>query len=501
MYLIVIGILAIVLALSQPVYDLVKHPGLVMLAVAVATLLPPAVSILLTRRVLRELDRHPERPSRGQSVFSRGMLVVQALLAVCHGATLLCTDWLVLCDSVPVVGRWPLIPGLLAILPFLASIVLLWLCIYPADRAVRQIAFEMYLFRGKPLRPVWPLMQYLLYNLRHQVLFVLIPMLLILATHDVIVHYHKQIHAATGMPYATDLLVGSAALLVAVIAPAILRRVWVTQRLPDGPLRDRLLFLARRLRLRFREILVWRSGGLVVNAAVMGIVAPLRYVLITDAMLEQMDDTKIEAVFGHEAGHVKRHHILFFLLFALVSGCAVTIFSIRARGLARTDHALYEVMATLLGVALMAKWGLLFGWISRRFERQADVYGVRTLAASGLPCSQPCVVHTPAGNPEKRRKRDALCTTAAEVFGQALNEVALLNGIRPEARSWRHSSISSRSRFVQALAQDPPRLRRFERTVLAIQLAILAAAGVSTFWAAWDMGIWSTLQRWLPGAG
>ena len=88
---------------------------------------------------------------------------------------------------------------------------------------------------------------------------------------------------------------------------------------------------------------------MIVNAAVMGIVAPLRYVLITDAMIEQMDDTKIEAVFGHEAGHVKHHHIPCFLLFALTSGCIVTLFSVYTRGMPRSD---YQVWVTVLGVLL-----------------------------------------------------------------------------------------------------------------------------------------------------
>ena len=118
---------------------------------------------------------------------------------------------------------------------------------------------------------------------------------------------------------------------------------------------------------------------LIVNAAVMGVVAPLRYVLITDGMLEQLEDTKIEAVFGHEAGHVKRHHILYFLLFVLISGCVVTIFSVRTQHLDSQSLQL-QLLATLVGVVLLFKWAVLFGWISRRFERQADIFGVRTLA-------------------------------------------------------------------------------------------------------------------------
>lgn len=491
MYMIVIGVLAIVLTLSGPLYRLVAEPSLVMTAVAAATLVPPIFAWGLRGRVLYTLDRHPERPGRGQAVYGRGMTIAQWLLGICHAGLMLTTDWLRLVHRMPVVGDWPLIPGLMALTPFLLSIILVWVVVFPADRAVRQIALEVYLFRGKPVRPVWHLGQYLLYNLRHQVLFVLIPMLLILAASDIVLLFEESIRELAGQRYAPDFAIGVAAIGVALITPEILRHVWVTQRLPAGPLRDRLLLLCERLRLRCRDILVWRSGGMVVNAAVMGVVAPLRYVLITDAMLEQMSDRQIEAVFGHEAGHVKHHHIPFFLLFALLSGCAVTLFSVYTRDIAQRDHATYQLLATGLGVLLLVKWGVVFGWISRRFERQADVFGVRALALSGLPCDQPCHFHRDGVTPTTKRRGQPLCISAAHVFSNALHEVAVLNGIQPEARSWRHSSIGSRSRLLLKFAQDPTALCRFERLIRVIQITLFViTVGVSA-WAAHELGIWA----------
>jgi STE24 endopeptidase len=495
MYLLVIGISAVVLTLNGPLYGLISGPRLMGAALAAATLLPAVIALFVMRHVLRLLDADPGHPARGQAAHARGLGVVQGLLAVGQGGLMLVTDWLTWCNQLPVVGTWPAVPGLVALLPLLASILLVWTALYPADRAVRQIAVELYLLRGKPLRPVWRYVQYLLYNLRHQVLFVLIPMLLILVASDVIGHYSVALRRLTGQTYAPDVLVGAAAVVVAVITPEILRHVWITQRLPDGALRDRLLLLAGKLRLRFREILIWRSGGMMVNAAVMGVVAPLRYVLLTDGMLEQMEDAKIEAVFGHEAGHVKRHHILFLLLFAFISGCLATIFTVRTHATAGGLLDTQQLLVVRLGAVLAFKWGFLFGWISRRFERQADIYGVTTLALSGLPCVRACAVHSVPENPGPTAGGNALCATAAHVFGDALNEVALLNGIRPEARSWRHSSISSRSRFLQELAQQPQKARSFEREVLLVKLGILIAAVVSGVWAAHDLKILSLLSR------
>jgi STE24 endopeptidase len=457
------------------------------------------------------------------------MIAVQALLGVGHAGVLLCTGWLPLCHDIPIVGGWLVVPEVIAIVPFLTSVVLVWAVTHPAYAAIRQIALETYIFRSRPIHPVWGTLEYIVYNLRHQVLFILAPMFLILTAREVIGHYEENMARLSGGKFLPDFLLGTATAGVAVIAPVILRYVWVTQRLPEGPLRDRLVTLCKRLKLRYREILVWRSGGMIVNAAVMGVLAPFRYLLITDGMIEQMDDQKIEAVFGHEAGHVKRHHILFFLLFALISGCIVTIAQAFTVGMSGRTR---DIAATLVGAVLIFKWGVLFGWISRRFERQADVFGVRTLAMMGLPCSLPCPVHNPAvslhsptgqdaavesgeatepggtavaiartSTPTVHDKQlvrgDRICTTAAAIFGDTLNQVAVLNGIPPESKSWRHGSIASRSRVLPRYAADPAATARFERHVFRVKIAILTAAIVGAAWAAYEMQLWRLLGVWV----
>ena len=150
----------------------------------------------------------------------------------------------------------------------------------------------------------------------------------------------------------------------------------------------------------------------------------------------------------------------------------------------------------ITAAALAVKWGVLFGFISRCFERQADIYGVRTLAASGLPCNLACRLHTPEQTPNPGTSQppgDPLCQAAAHVFGETLNDVAALNGIPTESRSWRHGSISSRSRTVVSLAQDPQATARFERRVYWVKLAIFLAALASGLWAAWDLKLWTLL--------
>lgn len=506
MFLVVIGILSIILAFPRPPYLLLRDPGAILALTALATLLPPLAAWLASRRCLRALERHIEDPEIGQRLLSSGLGWTQGLLGVGHAAILLTTDLLRMCDRAPWLGKLLVAPGLLAVTPFLLSLTLVWIASYPADRAIRQIALEASLLRGAPTRPVWSLSDYLVYNLRSQVLFIFAPMFLILAARDLIEMYEKPLarfsrsvlmpptpagaNPALAYDFLPDLLLGASAGVIALLAPLFLRYVWVTRPLPQGPLRDRLLHLCLQLRMRCREILVWQSGGMIVNAAVMGVFSPLRFVLITDAMLEQMDDTRIEAVFGHEAGHVKRKHLWYFLLFAFISGCAVMVLSALRPMFSASE---YQLVTGIFATGLILKWTLLFGWISRRFERQADLYGVRTLALANLPCHLPCKLHRQGGGPAPAG--DPLCQSAAHIFAATLHDVAHLNGIPPEARSWRHGSIAKRSRTVVQMAQDPLATARFERMVGVIQGLILLGALAAAAVTVWQVELWRPLLR------
>ena len=200
------------------------------------------------------------------------------------------------------------------------------------------------------------------------------------------------------VPFAPDILLGFAAALVFLTAPWMLKRIWITQPLPEGPLRTRLQSLCERTGLKCADILAWQTGGMVVNAAVMGLLRPLRYVLLSDALLESMSEKQIEAVFGHEAGHVRHHHIQFFLLFAVASMLVVSgLMEVLVRFTSGPD-AWFQLSLTavqIIGFAtILCLWATVFGFISRRFERQADLFGARTVTPEhDEQCVIPCGVH------------------------------------------------------------------------------------------------------------
>lgn len=165
-------------------------------------------------------------------------------------------------------------------------------------------------------------------------------------------------------------LVATAGILL--LAPAMIVRVWRTRPLPAGELRSRLEGSRRRMRLQYRDVLVWETGGVLVNAGVMGLLAPVRYVLLSDGLLDQLDPDAVEAIFAHEAGHVVHHHIFHMSAFMVGLGLLCVLAAEWLAGGFLTGPV--QTLPALLAVAALGAW--LFGMLSRRFERQADVLRV-----------------------------------------------------------------------------------------------------------------------------
>jgi STE24 endopeptidase len=378
------------------------------------------------------------------------------------------------------------VPGIQLVLlsPLLAVLLLGWACTYGVERALHRYAGDT-TFPGRGA--------YVALQARHNLLL-LIPALLLITLQQILLSFLPG-GATEGLVAA--LTVGLAVTVV-VLIPWILRTVLGLRPLPDGPLRRRLESAARRLRFRCSDILLWETHDSLANAMVTGIVPWLRYVIITDRLAEHMTGPELEAVFGHEVSHVKHRHMLYYMGFIVVS-LALGWFGWQALDgslmppLKEWMHGafpdVYRVLAEygvfedllLLGL-LCVEIVVLFGFISRRCERQADVDGCRAVS-----CTDPlCAFHTddeplpPNGH--------GLCPTGIRTFIGALEKVALLNGISRERpgwlSSWQHSTIAKRVRFLERLAADPREESRLHFSVRLIQLGILTGLVAVVLWAA-----------------
>lgn len=167
--------------------------------------------------------------------------------------------------------------------------------------------------------------------------------------------------------------------------------------LPAGPLRDRLLALAKNTRFPARQIEVMDGSkrSRHSNAFFTGF-GRFRKIVLFDTLIQQLSESELEAVLAHEIGHNKRQHLL--KLFA-ASALSLLAGLYGLAWLARQGwfYAAFGFPSDHLAPALLL-FGLIAGavtfWISplthfwsRRFEFQADAF-----AAQNLPTVEPLVL-------------------------------------------------------------------------------------------------------------
>lgn len=455
----------------------------------VVLLQPPilaAAAWLSSRHAHRLLVRQPGAPQAAQHFHHRATVWLRAATIAGFAAAVFLTRWPIwFTFSTPALQ---IVGDLVVLSPFVVGVLALWVAAYPLERALRAHAVSFAPHMGPEQTRRWRLRSYLDFNLRHHVFVVAVPMTLILFAANMTRGYEQSLRAWSGWTWTPDVLLGVVALGVFLLAPVTLTRIWRTMPLEAGQVRTRLEAVCRAIGLKCREILIWHSDGMMINAAVMGVFAPVRFVLLSDGLLATMDARQIEAVFGHEAGHVRHRHIQYLLVFAFVGWLLVAaLMELLAQTAidaeqARTSSGVTTQGIQVIGVvATVLYWGFGFGWLSRRFERQADVFGAQCVTPEPAECTLPCSVHPDRETVLAGKGR--VCATGAARFTTALDRVALLNGIPYEERSWRHSSIASRIRFLASLAGDPGRGARFDRLIRRLKLLTLAVAIIgSALW-------------------
>ncbi len=504
MQFIVFAAFAIVLSVPEkgPPWETIHSPFWTAVIVAGQVVLAALVAAVGSWLVKRKLEYNPAWLPAAQRRMGQCSAVLRFVLIGGFTASVYLTDWSRFIARVDWMQRVWGLGEMVMLLPFLLGTVVSWVLLYPADRGIRQVSFDLRMWVNQPTHPAWSMWSYVTFMFRHHVLIILAPMVPIVMAIDAVstANYGRWLRQVTGVSWADQAVLVVVAGAVFLVAPVFLRFIWHTQSLPRGDLRARLDILCRKVGLRYRDILIWESDGMVVNAAVMGLLRPVRYILLSDGLLETMDDRKIEAVFGHEAGHVKHHHITFYLLFAITSMLIVGGISELVMREGRPMLGWLLTPATLKQVPdylhvsamlmVVGVWAMWFGPVSRRFEWQADLFGARSVTPPAEGCDRPCVLHgtypLDSTTQTKPIRPDlALCASGAHVFGEALERIAALNGIPLEARSWRHSSIGNRVRLLKRYAVDPNAVLRLNRAVAGIKAFLVVATIVGLGIGAW----------------
>lgn len=410
-------------------------------------------------------------------VADRALTGGQWGVLIVHGASVQVFGWMGTAQDV-FGGNVILLDLALAIVPPLIGLTLLWLLHEPMARRLRDAITLDAALSGRAVPRPRSRWDYLLLQWRVNILFILVPLLIIIAIGDVVDALYGVGPDSSRHQWQRDGLTLSGAAVVFLFAPLLARVVLGLKPMPDPLVREALLQVCRDHRVGVRDVLLWDTHGSMINGAVMGLIGPLRYVILTDALLQAMRPAEVIAVMAHEVGHARRRHLpwLIACLFALILAPSLVLdFVLRAVDAfimpVDVSHGSWLLHGVLGGVVLLAFVG--FGWVSRRFECQADAFAAQHL--SGLREA-----------PGERDAGTVITPEAVTIMTQALRAVATLHGINPRRSSWRHGSIAWRQRNLRRLAGAPLRNLPIDRVVQRIKIAAAVVLAVSISVAAYD---------------
>jgi Zn-dependent protease with chaperone function len=404
----------------------------------------------LTRIMFRHIERQDTRVgfARLDQLFHstqlRSSILAVAIFALDIYALNL-PSWV---NHLPLFARWPTLQAFIFLMLFMGYLSIVWGCAYDAYRKLYRPHFGRWDYIGSNISFSAP---------------ILLPWLLLSGVADLI--------NALPLPAPKAFLDTTEGqtiyfcvflVIVAVAGPVMIKSFWRCRPMDPGRQREQIEQLCRRAGMAYRDILYWPLfGGKMITAGVMGLIRRFRYILVTPSLLSLLAPEEIDAVIGHEIGHIKKKHLLFYLLFfagylvlSYVTFDVILYAMIFAEPVWRIVHrsganpgmVTSIVFSTMIICVFLVYFRYVFGFFMRNFERQADGY-VFTLFDSAAP----------------------LIST--------FYKISLTSGQPADRPNWHHYSIRERIEFLKKCEQDRLWIRRHDvriRRAIGIYLAGLA---------------------------
>jgi Zn-dependent protease with chaperone function len=245
----------------------------------------------------------------------------------------------------------------------------------------------------------------------------------------------------------------------------MIQKLWRCKPVEEGRERSGIEAICKKAGVGFADILYWPIfGSRMITAGVMGLIKRFRYILVTKSLLSLLDPEEVEAVIAHEAGHIKRNHLVFYLLFFLgymllaVSTFDLVIYSvIYAKPFYRflIDSGIRQptIISIWYGIAITAifliYFRFIFGYFMRNFERQADTHVFSFFES-------------------------------ARYLISTFEKIADAGGGSADKPNWHHFSIRERIYFLKKCDADRSLIRRHDGKIkksIAIYLAGLILTG------------------------
>ncbi len=368
-------------------------------------------------------------------------------------------------------------------LPYFAILFSAWLIYYDAERTLHCTTIL-----GPNNKEFWSRIGYFLNHLRQFALLVMLPVILFV-TQQTIDRFFPETTQSDWY------WLGSMAAILPLLLfmPLLIKPLLGLRTMPAGPVRARLEALAKRLRFHCTDFLLWPTHGAIANAMIVGFLPRIRYVIFTDRILNELPPDELDAVFGHEVGHAKHGHMWLYTVFlslSITTLAAAFLLLGQQLKLPKSAEKWFDFSQLIFAFSYIF---LVFGYLSRRCERQADVYGCRAVSC----INSNCLGHDETTVYPERAKR--LCATGIRTFIGALQRVhmvngnsgfdddraqtlrAIIGGFFEWMRSWLHSTMSRRITFLRTLIGNPQNEQLFQLHMRMLRVGLILGLVATLF--------------------
>jgi Zn-dependent protease with chaperone function len=389
--------------------------------------------------------------NRGSKAYFKAEKKLSVIALCFYAITLFSCDVHFYLTALSFNGKFPALVNIGGLAFFVLYLIIMWRRAKPAYEVIFSCRYNSTTFLFRNLKTNLP---------------IVLPWIFLSLSYDLLALlpfpvFSVFLHSETG-EYVSFLLF---LLLILILFPPMVHRLWNCTPFPEGPLLTHLQNFFKKQHFS-AKIFIWPLfEGRVITAGVMGIIPGLRYVMITPALLEHLTFEELDAVMAHEIGHIKKKHMLLYLL--IISGFSILAtfiiepftFFLLSRDYYYTllgltgftaENLLTMVMSVVVLFLLVLYFRFLFGFFIRNFERQADLHVFAAIGSSHSIIS-------------------------------AFEKIAILSGNTRDVPSWHHFGIGQRIEYLEKCEADTSWIARHNRKVRYSLLAYILLVGFAAF--------------------
>lgn len=251
---------------------------------------------------------------------------------------------------------------------------------------------------------------------------------------------------------------------IMIFLPFWIQKIWQCEPLEDTALKKELEAVCRKAHFRHAGLKTWTVMNHALTAAIIGIIPRYRYIMFTKRLLHEMPGTSLEAILAHEIGHNYHKHLLIYPWIILGMSVMLGLFTTFVEPSMVSQIfwffkeyripfftgflpiALFSIYAAI--IALYFRF--VFGFFSRLFERQADLY----VFALKIP---------------------------SQYLINALQHIGIATGESPNKPNWHHYNIRQRIEFLRKAEEDPKVIKQHHRYVKICLLAYTVLVAVCLY--------------------